>query len=88
MDLFWERGDEAAGLNELLQRMQISRQSLYDTFGDKRQRYLGALGHYSECVTQPIVDRLQAGGSPLENTRRTLPDLARPAPMQPRGVAC
>ena len=33
MELFWSKGYNAVGLNELLQRMGIQRQSLYNTFG-------------------------------------------------------
>jgi len=46
MMLFWERGYERTSLGDLLHAMGISRQSLYDTFGDKRTLYLAALDRY------------------------------------------
>lgn len=79
MELFWERGYEATGLQDLLEHMQIGRQSLYDTFGDKRSLYIEAVQHYSHCITQQIVDSLDAKRSPVENIRTTLLDLAKPA---------
>ena len=50
MSLFWERGYEAASLRDLLAAMKISRQSLYNTFGDKRRLYLSVLDLYAEQV--------------------------------------
>ncbi len=48
MEVFWRNGYERASLDVLLQGMGISKQSLYDTFGDKRALYLKALAHYRE----------------------------------------
>jgi len=43
MQVFWVKGYEATSLEDLLAAMEIGRQSLYDTFGDKRRLYLEAL---------------------------------------------
>lgn len=48
MEMFWRTGYERASLDLLLQAMGISKQSLYDTFGDKRALYLKALASYRE----------------------------------------
>jgi len=48
LDLFWRRGYEATSLRELVEHMQIPRQSLYDTFGDKRSLFLKVLARYEE----------------------------------------
>ncbi len=49
---FASHGYEGASTAALLTRMGISRQSLYDTFGDKRRLYLEALGRYSRRSTR------------------------------------
>ncbi len=72
MQLFWEKGYEATGLSELTQRMGIGRQSLYDTFGDKRSLFLEALDHYVGTRLSRVSDLLKAPGSPLRNIRRVL----------------
>jgi TetR/AcrR family transcriptional repressor of nem operon len=69
MRLFWRQGYEATSLNELLEEMGIGRQSLYDTFGDKRELYLEALNHYYCSRVGPIQAQLRAPGSVLENMR-------------------
>jgi len=46
MDLFWSHGYEATSMADLVEHLGVGRQSLYDTFGDKRALYLAALDHY------------------------------------------
>ena len=48
MNVFWRLGYEHTSLDALMQEMGIARQSLYDTFGDKRALYLRALAHYRD----------------------------------------
>jgi TetR/AcrR family transcriptional repressor of nem operon len=48
MNLFWRLGYENASLETLMREMGIAKQSLYDTFGDKRSLYLKALAHYRD----------------------------------------
>jgi TetR/AcrR family transcriptional regulator, transcriptional repressor for nem operon len=48
MHLFWRLGYDNTSLEDLLREMGIARQSLYDTFGDKRSLYLEALAHYRD----------------------------------------
>ncbi|CAN5448901.1 TetR/AcrR family transcriptional regulator [soil metagenome] len=45
---FWRLGYEHTSLSDLMQAMGIARQSLYDTFGDKRSLYLQALSRYRD----------------------------------------
>lgn len=46
MQLFWEKGYEATSVQDLVARLGINKQSLYDTFGDKQTLYLLALNQY------------------------------------------
>jgi len=48
MNVFWRLGYENTSLDVLMTEMGIARQSLYDTFGDKRSLYLKALAHYRD----------------------------------------
>ena len=70
MNLFWEQGYEGTGVTQLLEHVGIGRQSLYDTFGDKRSLFLEALNHYFRTRVGPLLAQLQAPGSPLENLRQ------------------
>ncbi len=70
MELFWRQGYEATSLAELLDTMGIGRQSLYDTFGDKRSLYLEALRRYFEERASMARSTLAESGSPLGNLSR------------------
>ena len=48
MHVFWRAGYENTSLDDLLREMGIARQSLYDTFGDKRKLYLEAMAQYRD----------------------------------------
>ncbi|MEA1648995.1 TetR/AcrR family transcriptional regulator [Nitrospirillum sp. BR 11164] len=63
--LFSQHGFEGTSTEALLRAMKISRQSLYDTFGDKRQLYLAALRRYNEENVAGIVRALTAAPTPL-----------------------
>jgi TetR/AcrR family transcriptional repressor of nem operon len=63
MEVFWVRGYEAASINDLVKRMGINRQSLYDTFGDKHALYLQALDRYREVEGRKMFELLERPGS-------------------------
>ncbi|QNF31854.1 TetR/AcrR family transcriptional regulator [Adhaeribacter swui] len=46
MNLFWEKGYNATSAQDLVDRLGISRSSLYDTYGDKHSLYVSALKKY------------------------------------------
>jgi len=64
VDVFWDRGFDGTSLDDLMVAMRVGRQSLYDTFGDKRELYLRALDAY-RASTQDALRRLFASGRPL-----------------------
>jgi len=51
MNVFWRFGYEHTSLEVLMREMRIAKQSLYDTFGDKRALYLKALRQYRDNDT-------------------------------------
>ncbi|NEO92378.1 MAG: TetR/AcrR family transcriptional regulator, partial [Moorea sp. SIO3G5] len=79
MDLFWSKGYNATGLNDLLKHMGIQRQSLYNTFGSKHALFLEAVQNYGQTVVCCIEQRLNEPGSPLENIRNLIRGLASDA---------
>jgi TetR/AcrR family transcriptional repressor of nem operon len=52
MHAFWKRGYEATSLPDLLDAMGIGRQSMYDTFGDKRALFILALERYCDRANE------------------------------------
>ena len=67
MEVFWEQGFESASMADLLEHMAIGRQSLYDTFGDKRTLFLEALRLYLDTMLGPMLDTLSAPRPAADN---------------------
>jgi TetR/AcrR family transcriptional repressor of nem operon len=63
MAVFWLKGYAATSTADLLEAMQIGRQSMYDTFGDKHALYLEALRLYNESSVGELLRSLQLGSA-------------------------
>jgi len=63
---FWDNGFAATGIADLTKAMGIGRQSLYDTFGDKRGLYKMALTAYCDQQHQEVAGILAGQGTPGE----------------------
>jgi AcrR family transcriptional regulator len=62
MRMFWERGYEAAGVDDLAKAMGISMSTFYSTFGNKEKLFLSALKKYEtekRGYASDILDRVQ-----------------------------
>ena len=76
MHLFWRSGYENTSLDALMREMGIARQSLYDTFGDKRSLYLKALAHYRDRTNGEMQRMLDEIPSVKDGFRKLLYGLA------------
>jgi TetR/AcrR family transcriptional regulator, transcriptional repressor for nem operon len=70
--VFCEKGYAAASTDELMRAMKISRQSMYDTFGDKRQLYLEAFQRYVADSIDEQIGYLEKSSSPLAGIEKML----------------
>ena len=71
MHVFWRLGYEHTSLDLLMREMKIARQSLYDTFGDKRALYLKALRQYRDNDHRRLR-RLFASGQSVKDCFATI----------------
>jgi len=74
--VFSDRGFAGASTEAVLEAMHISRQSMYDTFGDKRQLYLEALSRYNADSVAAIVRSVESAATPLAGIEAALLDFA------------
>lgn len=72
VDTFRTCGYDGVSLPQLIDRLGICRQSLYNVFGDKRGLYLRALERWGEREVDAKLALLDAPGSALENVRTVL----------------
>jgi TetR/AcrR family transcriptional repressor of nem operon len=79
MLLFWEKGYEATGVEDLEERMGINRFSIYSTFKSKQQLFLAALDRYEEHVGAGMRETLMAGEAGLSAIKRLFKGLTMAA---------
>ncbi len=69
MELFWQRGYHATSIQDLVDRLGVNRQSLYDTYGGKDALFLAALDRYREMQAAPVLRLLEREGPAREILR-------------------
>ena len=77
--MFWSRGFEATSIQDLVARMGINRQSLYDTYGDKHALYLLALDRYREIEGRRLIELLERPGSLKKSLRQLFGEVVEKA---------
>ncbi|WP_046227469.1 TetR/AcrR family transcriptional regulator [Paenibacillus dauci] len=65
MKTFGRTGYEGTTLPDLLQELGIARQSLYDTYGTKRDLFIMAVKHYMDGKTEDMAELLEQPGSAI-----------------------
>ena len=75
--LFSQQGFAATSTDELMRVMEVGRQSMYDTFGDKRALFLKALELYVTESVHSINVELERPGSALAAVRNALVTFAQ-----------
>jgi len=85
--VFARHGFEGTSTDALLDAMHISRQSLYDTFGDKRKLYLAALQRYNTESTAQIIGTMHEAESPVAGLENALIAFAM-RPPEDAGIGC
>ena len=66
MEIFGHYGYEGTSLTQLLKGLGIARQSLYDTYGTKRDLFILALKHYVTNKSNAVLKCLEASESAKE----------------------
>jgi len=77
VNVFWRYGYGHTSLDALMKEMGVARQSLYDTFGDKRSLYLKALEHYRDRNHTMIRGLFCEKKSVKDGFRKLLFDISR-----------
>jgi TetR/AcrR family transcriptional repressor of nem operon len=69
--LFWCKGYNGASMQDVVDCLGLSRSSLYDTFGDKRQLYLEALKKYRREMAAALIQTITQS-TDIKNTIREI----------------
>lgn len=88
MHLFWQRGYAATSIDDLVQALGLSRSSIYDTFGDKRQLFLNALNRYREIIVKRFSNRLDKSDSVAALLNAVFDELIEAADSESGKMGC
>lgn len=72
IEVFWGQGYGATTPQQLAERLQVGKGSLYHTFGSKRRLYDLALRRYIDMRVQSVGSMLESPGPAKEILRRAL----------------
>jgi len=86
-NVFWRQGYQATSTEDLRLAMGIGRQSLYDSFGGKRQLYLEVLRRYNADGIEAWTATLPTAPSPLSALASLLFLYSKEAPPR-RALGC
>ena len=84
---FWKKGFAGTSIDDLVRATGIGRQSLYDTFGDKRQLFLEALRTYNAAGIAGVLEKLRTGPTALAAIEMLLVEMAE-AGAKTRALGC
>lgn len=76
MEVFWCQGYEATGMPDLVEAMDIGRQSLYNAFESKRGLFLEALKVYQVERAKSLQKALSGAATPLGGIELLLTSIA------------
>lgn len=88
MEVFWEKGFEAASLQDLIEAMDLSKSSFYQAFKSKHDLYAVALNHYTDCMIADLSGRLESSPSGLKFIENTFLEIAESAPLKASQRGC
>jgi TetR/AcrR family transcriptional repressor of nem operon len=86
IEAFAEDGYAGTTTEALLEAMHLSRQSLYNTFGDKYQLYLEALRRYVAMTSGEQIEILTSARSAREGIERLFDSCTERAPQNCLGI--
>jgi TetR/AcrR family transcriptional repressor of nem operon len=72
MALFWRQGFEKTSMQELVDATGIHKRSMYDTFGDKHNLFLMALGRYADVAERQQRQSTARAGDARQIIRKLL----------------
>src|SRR6185369_11899667 len=88
MRLFWRKRYAGTSVEDLTGTLNLSRSSLYATFGDKRTLFLESLRFYSGRVLDATARMLNESPSPIVGIQKVFDDLIASTGSETGALGC
>lgn len=88
MEVFWCKGYEATSMTDLLEAMDLSKSSLYQTFGSKQQLFERCLARYANWLYTNMAKQLQETDSGLNFIENLIGTIANTAELPEGAKGC
>ncbi len=88
MDVFWCKGYEATSVTNLLDAMELSKSSLYQSFGSKHQLFERCLTRYANWLHTNMRKQLEESSSGFEFIENLLSSIANTAQLPEGNKGC
>lgn len=88
MQVFWAKGYKATSLQDLLQAMNLSKSSFYQTFFSKHQLFQQSINHYRDYMTRDMLNSLQQAESGRKFIEENFRSIAAEAHEPPGQLGC
>lgn len=79
MELFWSNGYDATSLSDLLEAMELSKSSFYQSFGNKKQLYQQCLHQYRKQISKQLLAELDEATSAMDFLKDLFVSISRKA---------
>lgn len=73
--LFWTKGYNGTSAQDIVETLGISRSSLYDTFGDKRNLFLKALQQYRTKMSGALIQMIAESNNAAQTIKQIFHNL-------------
>lgn len=88
LHLFWEKGYQATSMQDLVDRMDMNRFSIYETFGSKHELFLSALDLYRRDIAGNLRSLLEDESKGLDAIKRYFRAMAKDLSAKGGRVGC
>lgn len=88
MKAFWAAGYDGASVDTMCRAMNMSRASLYQSYGGKEGLFLAVIAHYVETRIAPVAAALGPAGSLEQDLGAYFAEVVKLATMDPETPGC
>jgi TetR/AcrR family transcriptional regulator, transcriptional repressor for nem operon len=88
LEIFWRKGYESASLLDLIEAMDLSKSSFYQSFTSKQDLFVRCLNEYQARLSKNLTEKLNSASSGYEFIEQTLVEIITEPDEEIRRKGC